>query len=151
MTDEKHEAAVKMGRLNKSRSKSVERYWAKRMGTRRLDAIAGSGTRQSDIRFISSRLGDQVFDIEVKSRVRPSISLYEEAVKKALDGTTPVLGLEVRTPQGHPNERYCIMSFEDFCEIVGAEPEEDEEEAELEYVRQGFPIVNDEDEDVIAY
>ena len=43
------------------------------------------------------------------------------------------------------------MSFEDFCEIVGAEPEEDEEEAELEYVRQGFPIVNDEDEDVIAY
>ena len=114
---------VRRGRLAKSRSKDYEREWAKRMGTRRLDAIAGSGTRQADIRYISESLG-KVFDIEVKSRIRRSLSLYEEAVEKAQFGMIPVLGLEVRTPTGHPNLRYCVLSREDFCDIVGAVAEE---------------------------
>tara|TARA_R110002020_G_scaffold5103_7_gene21649 strand:- start:1536 stop:1958 length:423 start_codon:yes stop_codon:yes gene_type:complete len=119
------EQNVRRGRLNKSRSKNIEREWAKRFGTRRLDAIAGSGSRQSDLRFESSRVG-LVFDIEVKSRIRPSIALYEEAVKKAEFGSVPVLGLEVRTPAGHANPRYVILSREDFCQIVGAVAEDDQ-------------------------
>jgi hypothetical protein len=124
MQAEKNEAAVRIGRLNKSRSKDVEREWAKRFGTRRLDAIAGAGTRQADIRFISEKL-DVVFDIEIKSRIRPSISLYEEAVAKAQQDMIPVLGLEVRTGAGHPNPRYCILSREDFCTLIGAKAEEE--------------------------
>jgi len=118
-------ANVKRGRLNKSRSKDIEREWAKRFGTRRLDAIAGAGKRQSDLRFESMKSG-LIFDIEVKSRVRPSIALYEEAVAKAEFGSVPVLGLEVRTPAGHPNLRYCILSREDFCNLTGAVAEDDE-------------------------
>lgn len=115
---------VKRGRLNKSRSKSIEREWGKRFGVRRLDAIAGAGARQSDLRFESKKIG-MVFDIEVKSRIRPSITLYEEAEKKAQFGSVPVLGLEIRTPAGKPNIRYCVLTREDFANIIGAVAEND--------------------------
>lgn len=123
MTEENEN--VKRGRLNKSRSKNIEREWATTFGVRRLDAIAGAGSRQSDLRFESKKVG-LVFDIEVKSRIRPSINLYDEAVGKAEFGNVPVLGLEVRTPAGHPNKRYCVVSREDFIKITGAISEDDE-------------------------
>jgi hypothetical protein len=116
---------VKRGRLNKSRSKNIEREWAQTFGVRRLDAIAGAGSRQSDLRFESPKAGF-IFDIEVKSRIRPSINLYEEAVGKAEFGNIPVLGLEVRTPAGYPNKRYCVLSRDDFVKITGAIGEEDD-------------------------
>jgi hypothetical protein len=116
---------VKRGRLNKSRSKSIERDWAQAFGVRRLDAIAGSGSRQSDLRFESKKVG-LVFDIEVKSRIRPSINLYEEAVGKSEVGNVPVLGLEVRTPAGYPNKRYCVVSRADFIKITGAVAEDED-------------------------
>ena len=110
---------VRMGRLNKSRSKSVEREWGKAFNTRRLDAIAGSGSRQSDLRYTSP--SGLTYDIEVKQRLRPSFTLYDEAVLKADKDSIPVLGLEIR--QGNRNDRFCLLSRDDFCRIVGAKPE----------------------------
>lgn len=137
-----HEDNVRRGRLSKSRSKDYERQWAAKFGTRRLDAIAGAGTRQADLRFESRKVG-YVFDIEVKSRIRPSISLYDEAVLKAEEGKIPVLGLEVRTEPGHPNKHLVILSRDDFIKITGAVAEDDNyrEEIDSEDEQQTEPIL----------
>ena len=96
---------VRRGRLNKSRSKAVEREWAKALGTTRL--TDSRGTRQPDL-----RVGP--WDIEIKSRIgyKNLVKLMDEAVGKAKKGQTPVLGLEIR--QGNPHERLVIMRRDDW-------------------------------------
>ncbi len=104
------------GRLNKSRSKDVEREWAKALGTTR--ETDGRGTRQADI-FLGP------WDIEIKSRLglKGIMKLMDEAIGKARANQTPVLGLEVRTDPGFPNARYVVMRREDWiawnCHAVG--------------------------------
>jgi len=120
MTDKvKDPDAVKRGKNNKKRSKKVELEWGKRLGVRRLDAIAGAGSRQTDLRYTDK--DGRVFDIEIKQRIRPTFALYDEAVLKAAEGTIPVLGLEIRKP--HKNTRLIIMSRDDFADLVGAKRE----------------------------
>ena len=133
---EKDPAAVKRGKNNKKRSKKVELEWGKRLGVRRLDAIAGAGSRQTDLRYTDK--DGRVFDIEIKQRIRPTFSLYDEAVLKAAEGTIPVLGLEIRKP--HKNTRLIIMSREDFAELVGAQREtEDDSDREEDNSENGQP------------
>ena len=101
----KDPANVRRGRLNKSRSKAIEREWAKALGTTRI--TDSRGTRQPDI-----RVGP--WDVEVKSRKghKNLASLMAEAVAKAKKGQTPVLGLEIR--QGNPHERLIVMRRSDW-------------------------------------
>jgi len=101
----KDPANVRRGRLNKSRSKAIEREWAKALGTTRI--TDSRGTRQPDI-----RVGP--WDVEVKSRKghKNLVGLMDEAVAKAKKGQTPVLGLEIR--QGNPHERLVIMRRSDW-------------------------------------
>jgi hypothetical protein len=102
----KDPANVRRGRLNKSRSKSVEREWGRALGNQKRLTDA-RGIRQPDL-----RVGP--WDIEIKSRIgyKNLVKLMDEAVGKAKKGQTPVLGLEIR--QGNPHERLVIMRRDDW-------------------------------------
>ena len=109
------------GRLNKQRSKQVERSWCRAFSSkdkeiRRLDATAGAGKRMSDLRVEAH---GKVLDIEVKQRLRPTLgSLFEAAQEKKSDiADFAVLGLEVR--KGAEYMKYCIMSRSDFVKLLG--------------------------------
>jgi len=107
----------RIGRLNKSRSKAVEREWAKALGTTRL--TDSRGTRQPDL-----RVGN--FDVEVKSRLgfKSLVALMDEAVAKATPGQIPVLGLEVRA--GNPHTRLVILRREDALALAQMLPQASE-------------------------
>ena len=97
---------VRRGRLNKSRSKSVEREWGRALGNQKRLGDA-HGIRHCDL-----RVGP--WDIEIKSRIgyKNLVKLMDEAVGKAKKGQTPVLGLEIR--QGNPHARLVIMRRDDW-------------------------------------
>ena len=109
---------VRRGRLNKSRSKAVEREWSRAMGTTRI--TDSRGARQPDL-----RVGP--WDIEIKSRLgfKGLVSLMDEAVATARKGQTPVLGLEVRA--GSPHTRLIVMTRDDWVAWnIGRAPEGDD-------------------------
>jgi|TARA_R110000824_G_scaffold141291_1_gene307758 hypothetical protein len=125
MKKEKDPANVQRGRRSKARSKTYELEWSKKFNTRRLDALMpGAAARRADLRYTSP--AGFTYDIEVKSRISQgagALTLYREAVDKAVDGNIPVLGLEIRRPSSNKNERLVILSREDFATIVGASEE----------------------------
>ena len=107
----------RVGRLNKSRSKAVEREWGRFYGVARL--TDARGTRQPDL-----RVGN--FDVEVKSRLgfKSLVALMDEAVAKATPGQIPVLGLEVRA--GNPHTRLVILRREDALALAQMLPQASE-------------------------
>lgn len=109
----KDPARVRTGRLNKQRSKSIEREWAKAFGTTR--ETDGRGTRQADI-FLDGEM-----DLEIKSRLghKGLVKLMEEAIGKARVGRWPVLGIDIRDPD-HASHRYIVMERQDFIDMTEA-------------------------------
>ena len=119
---------AKRGRNNKQRSKGYERTLAADLGVTRLDAIPGyAGSRNTDIRYESKRLS-RIFDIEVKSRIRANVSeLFKEAVEKCKFGKFPVLALVLRKGNGQHLEKYAVISWADFVELIHGETPKEEE------------------------
>tara|TARA_R110002020_G_scaffold31353_1_gene97858 strand:- start:57 stop:431 length:375 start_codon:yes stop_codon:yes gene_type:complete len=107
------------GRRNKQRSKTYERSLASDLGVARLDVEAGTGARQSDIRYPSEKL-EVTLDIEVKSRVRANLAqLWEDTVLKCAAGNVPVLALVLRSnTRGTPLKKYAIMEWTDFVDLI---------------------------------